>query len=240
MSQRTDEVWKAATLTAAFLKGVRGAIPLAMEQLDVMARLLAASERPIRRFLDVGCGDGILAATILERFPEAEAVLIDFSAPMIDAARERFAGSPSQIHALIVDYAAPRWIESVAQWGPYDAIVSGYSIHHQPDERKREIYAEIHGLLAPGGVFVNVEHVSSASPWIESVHDELFLDHLCRYHAGKRRAEVAETYYHRADKAANILAPVELQCQWLREIGFSDVDCYMKLFELAVFGGRRA
>jgi tRNA (cmo5U34)-methyltransferase len=50
---------------------------------------------------------------------------------------------------------------------------------------------------------------------------------------------VAEKYYRRPDKMANILAPVELQCQWLREIGFADVDCYLKVLELAVFGGRR-
>ena len=42
-----------------------------------------------------------------------------------------------------------------------------------------------------------------------------------------------------AGLAANILAPVEVQCQWLREIGFTDVDCYLKMFEVAVFGGRR-
>jgi hypothetical protein len=44
---------------------------------------------------------------------------------------------------------------------------------------------------------------------------------------------------HRPDKAANILAPVEAQCDWLREIGYEDVDCYFKVLELAVFGGRR-
>jgi hypothetical protein len=25
----------------------------------------------------------------------------------------------------------------------------------------------------------------------------------------------------------------------LREIGYTDVDCYLKVFELAVFGGRK-
>ena len=42
----------------------------------------------------------------------------------------------------------------------------------------------------------------------------------------------------RDDKEANILAPVEVQCEWLRECGFEDVDCFFKFFELAVFGGR--
>ena len=27
------------------------------------------------------------------------------------------------------------------------------------------------------------------------------------------------------------------QCRWLREIGFQDVDCFWKYFELAIFGG---
>ena len=42
-----------------------------------------------------------------------------------------------------------------------------------------------------------------------------------------------------ATKAANILAPVELQCRWLREIGYEEVDGYFRIYELAVFGGRR-
>ena len=117
---------------------------------------------------------------------------------------------------------------------------SGYSIHHQPDARKREIYAEIFRLLRSGGIFIKVEHVSSPSQWIAAVNDDLFIDHLHRRSQHMSRREVAETYYYRPDKAANILAPVELQCQWLRETGFADVDCYLKVFELAVFGGRRA
>ena len=31
----------------------------------------------------------------------------------------------------------------------------------------------------------------------------------------------------------------ELQCDWRRHLGFVDVDCYLKIFELALFGGRR-
>jgi len=27
--------------------------------------------------------------------------------------------------------------------------------------------------------------------------------------------------------------------RWLQEIGFADVDCYFKIFELALFGGRK-
>jgi len=36
----------------------------------------------------------------------------------------------------------------------------------------------------------------------------------------------------RPGRAANILASVEEQCRWLRDIGFQDVDCFWKYFEL--------
>jgi hypothetical protein len=56
----------------------------------------------------------------------------------------------------------------------------------------------------------------------------------------RSRDEIANTYYYRPDKTANILAPVELQCAWLREIGYQHVDCYLKIFELALFGGMKS
>jgi tRNA (cmo5U34)-methyltransferase len=51
--------------------------------------------------------------------------------------------------------------------------------------------------------------------------------------------EVMASYRERADGPANILAPVGDQLEWLRELGFVDVDCAFKAFELAVFAGRR-
>jgi tRNA (cmo5U34)-methyltransferase len=240
MTKPTAAVWKSPALAALYLEGVRGAIPFAQEQIDVMLRLLAGCGRAIGRVLDIGCGDGVLAAAILDRHPDAHALLIDFSEPMLEAARKRFAGRERAVDLLALDYGQPQWIRAAAPFGPFDAVVSGYSIHHQPDSRKKEIYAEIHDLLAPGGIFVNVEHVASGSDWLGTVHNELSLDSLQRWQPAVPRQEIEATYCQRSDKEANILAPVETQCEWLRAVGFADVDCYFKVFELAVFGGRRA
>jgi tRNA (cmo5U34)-methyltransferase len=64
---RRDEVWKSPALAHAFLEGVRGGIPFAAAQLDVLLRLAAADGRPVARFADLGCGDGVLAGAILGR-----------------------------------------------------------------------------------------------------------------------------------------------------------------------------
>ncbi len=231
-------VWQTNTLVHTYLTGVRGAIPHANEQIEVMLRLIRAAGVPVNRFLDLGCGDGILGRAILQQYPQAQGVFVDFSEPMLAAARERL-GDEGDTAVILADYGEPGWTEKLD--GPFDVVVSGYSIHHQPDARKREIYAEIYDLLRPGGVFINVEHVASADAWVESVFQDLFVDRLYAYQQANgstmSREEVDRTFYSRPDKVANILAPVEEQCRWLRAIGFAHVDCYLKIFELAVFGG---
>jgi SAM-dependent methyltransferase len=242
MAATDDRVWQDSGVARRYLEGVRGAIPLAEEQVETMLRLLRARSLPLRRILDLGCGDGFLAAPVLDEWPESFAVLVDFSDTMLDAARRRFEEQPDRVAIIQADYGEPGWRDALGERDVYDAIVSGYSIHHQPDERKRSLYQELFGLLAPGGLFVNIEHVSSPTPWIEEQAEEHMIDALFAYHSGAgsmTRDEVAKKFVRRDDKQANILAPVELQCDWLREIGFEDVDCYLKIFELAVFGGRK-
>ena len=234
-----DTVWQGQQLTTTFLEGIRGAIPFANEQIDIMLRLIRASQSDVRAFLDLGCGDGILGHAIYRDHPQAQGVFADFSEPMLTAARERLTGFAAAV--MQIDYGDPAWVTEMTAHAPFDVIVSGYSIHHQPDERKQAIYREIYDLLATGGIFVNVEHVSSSSEWIEARFEELFIDSIYAYHqqinGQKTRQELNKEFYDRPDKAANILVPVEQQCDWLREIGFAHVDCYLKVFELAVFGG---
>lgn len=241
---RQDTVWQAAGLANAYLNGVRGAIPLAAEQINVIVRLSRAAHPQARTLLDLGCGDGILGHALLDAYAgnDLTAVFADFSPGMLDAAQLRLNGYAA--HFVQVDYAHSDWVDYVRYPLPddadgFDVIVSGFSIHHQPDVRKRELYQEIYNLLAPGGIFLNLEHVASASRWGEEQFEAYFIDSLYHYHKGrgKTRDEVAADFYHRPDKVANLLAPVEAQCGWLREIGYANVDCFLKVFELALFGG---
>lgn len=238
----TDEVWKQSAVVNRYLS-YRSAIPMAQEQIGVMLSILKSRTQPLKNFLDLGCGDGILGATLLGEYPAAQGVLADFSETMLDQAREQLKEFAGQLAFENLDYGDPVWVKRMQAYAPFDAVVSGYSIHHQPDVRKREIYAEIYSLLSLGGWFINIEHVSSAA----QLNIDLFEQHYvtARYAIEKQNDglrtfdQLAEEYKNRPDKAANILAPVELQCDWLREIGYEQVDCYFRIYELTVFGGRR-
>nr|VFK50985.1 MAG: Methyltransferase domain-containing protein [Candidatus Kentron sp. TUN] len=240
MNQKSE--WQTEELTRTFLKGVRGAIPGVDLQFTVIGKVAQQWAKSPRRILDLGCGDGILGRFLLQFFPSASGLFLDFSDPMLDAARENVGPLPSAT-VIKADFATPQWTKVARPHGPFDMVVSGFAIHHQPNERKVKLYSEIYGLLSSGGIFLNLEHVASATNAGERLFDDFFIDHLYDFQrksdAGIDRNTIADRYYKRPDKKENILASVEEQCGWLRQIGFTDVDCFFKVFELAIFGGRK-
>jgi SAM-dependent methyltransferase len=237
----TGETWRQPEVAAAFLAERSVAIPDRQRQLEVLVRLLRAAPRQPGHVLDLGAGDALLLASVLEAFPQSAGVALDFAPLMLDHARQRLAPFGTRCHTAEADLRGPEWRRAVR--GRFDAVVSGFAIHHLPDERKRALYQEIYDLLNPGGVFVNCEHVASPSPNVERLFDDAMAEHLWR----RRRErgdevsleQVRRELLERPDRADNILAPVDEQCRWLRAIGFVDVDCFWKHFELAIFGGFR-
>ncbi|MGA3024185.1 MAG: class I SAM-dependent methyltransferase [Bryobacteraceae bacterium] len=167
------------------------------------------------RVLDLGSGDGRLLGLVKLARPDALAVAVDFSETMLERLRARFAADP-RVEVVAHDLNHP-----LPDLGRFDAVVSSFAIHHVPHERKRALYSEVFGLLAPGGVFLNLEHVSSPS---DALHRR-FIDAL-----GVRPGD---------EDPSNKLLDMETQLAWLREIGFTDVDCVWKWLELALLTGAK-
>jgi SAM-dependent methyltransferase len=213
-------LWSSTDHAAEYL-GRAASVP---HRTEGEAALLEFIPRSTRRILDLGTGDGRLLALIKgelsERLrgekplPRIEAVAVDFSPAMLEAVNRRFAGDPYvAIKKHDLDYSLP-------DLGKFDAVVSCFAIHHVTHERKRALYAEIYTLLNPGGVFCNLEHVASPSV---GLHDEMLV------HLGRTPEN---------EDPSNKLLDVETQLQWLREIGFMDVDCHWKWREFALLAGR--
>jgi ubiquinone/menaquinone biosynthesis C-methylase UbiE len=169
-----------------------------------------------RRILDLGTGDGRLLALVKMARPQAQGVALDFSPTMLAAVRKRFADDPS---VTVLEHNMENPLPDLE---PFDCVVSSFAIHHLKDDRKVALYSEIFQALAPGGVFCNLEHVTSPS---QVLHED-FLRAM-----GKSPSE---------DDPSNRCASAAIQLAWLEQIGFDRVDCYWKWREYALLAGYKA
>ena len=235
------QIWQDPELVSRFTDRRRGGLLGGAVQTETLLRLLSVVASESLTVLDLGCGDGVLLETVLEARPGARGIALDGSPAMLEKARMRL-GENDNVMFIEADFNTPDW-RAKLPYPTYDAVVSGFAIHHSEDKRKRALYEEIYGLLNPGGVFVNIEHVASASARGERFFEEAFAENVARFRQSRGEKVTTDQALAemrtRPDKAANRLASVETHLAWLREIGFVDVDCYWKHFELALLAGYR-
>jgi len=179
------------------------------------------------KILDLGAGTGIFSQFVLEKYPQADITLLDFSEQMLSVARERFKDIKN-VSFQVAD------MMSFEPQQKYDAVISSLAIHHLTDEDKQKLFKKIHGMLNDGGFFVNAEQVKGTTDYIHSFYTQRRhhrLDH------SELNREAAEASYERnkLDKCAS----VSQQLAWLKEAGFNEVDCPFKYYIFAVLWGMK-
>jgi tRNA (cmo5U34)-methyltransferase len=176
------------------------------------------------KIMDVAGGDGWLPERLLQEFPNAEATVVDGSPEMVRRAEERFRPFGGRGHVVEVDLMSPDW--RIAAGGPYDYILSTIALHNLEDpKRLREVYGEVYELTAEGGLFVNFDYVRAAHPSLGRVFQWASADP----DAGFMAVRGYRPY----------VGSVDEHLAWLREAGYSPVDCFWREFRIALFGGFR-
>jgi len=243
--KHAENIWTDSKIAQDYLEGTRAAIPLATEQITTILKIIKIAGNSVNRVLDVGCGDGILGRAIAQIYPKAEYTFSDMSEAMINAVKAKLRAhqSPARVNFHSCNMEDSHWQDELLPRGPYDVIISGLAIHHLTHRRKRELYADIYDLLSSDGIFLNLERVESRSDLGVRLNNENYIDSLYAFHSASNsslsREEIGEKYYYQPLKQSNILATAEMQTEWLRDLGFVDVDIFFKIFEIAIFGGRK-
>jgi len=147
------------------------------------------------RIVDLGAGDGAIAELVLDTYPCAEAVLVDFSAIMMDKGTERMRRFGDR-------YRYVSWDMNVGDWppdltGPFDAVVSSAAIHHLQNDRKKWLAAAVYARLAEGGVYANYDLFRNPDAVYpdDEVHDRTLatIDQARQFLADTRYADISVT-----------------------------------------------
>jgi tRNA (cmo5U34)-methyltransferase len=150
--------WQRQETARAWDAGGAGQLPTRAEQQDVLLALLAAANVADGAVLDLGIGSGLVAEAVLDLLPDAQLVGLDFSAAMLDLARERLDRFGSRVHLLGHDLAKLDSIDLPDLH--YRAAFSIQTMHHLSDSDKAAALAWTAGVVDPGGLIVVIDRVS--------------------------------------------------------------------------------
>ncbi|MBD2529159.1 class I SAM-dependent methyltransferase [Nostoc flagelliforme FACHB-838] len=224
--------------TADFDTGIRQLLPRYDEMLEVIARCLPSTSR---RILELGCGTGELSLKILNRFPDAQVIALDYSPRMLQFAQDKITAAGYQ----------KRWVGTQADFGDwannpekldigseFDGCVSSLAIHHLQDEMKLKLFERIAASLTQDGYFWNADPTLLESPALAEAYkvarEEWSLQQGTSLTEIRAKLGVTSTQgYSSQDQLATLGAHLQM----LTKAGFKIVAVPWKYYGLAVFGG---
>jgi trans-aconitate methyltransferase len=107
------------------------------------------------RVLDLAGGTGTISLRTLSRFPGARVTVLDQDPVLLAIATASLRDRATVVSA---DLGSPQWSNALPH-REYDAVLTATALHWLPAERVAALYAEVHEVLRPGGIFVNADHM---------------------------------------------------------------------------------
>ena len=108
--------------------------------------------------LDLGSGPGSLAVRVLRRIPAATVIAVDADPLTLGLGRAAWREVPG-LRFVDADLRTPGWSAGLDLDRQPDAAVSTTALHWLTAPALTALYAELAGLLRPGGLLLNGDHM---------------------------------------------------------------------------------
>lgn len=202
-------------------------IPNYRQMVEVLVSILPFKQHQIFSVIDLGCGTGTISREIKNTFPNINLTCVDIAKNMLDIASAKNGPDTILIHADFNTFVFPQ---------KYDAIVSSLALHHlEADEDKQGFYAKIFGALNDGGIFVNIDVVTSDDSLLQQVNLQKWKNFMVNNTSIDEVENKWLPNYYAEDRPISLLRHLEM----LKETGFSMVDVVYKYYNYAVYCARK-
>jgi tRNA (cmo5U34)-methyltransferase len=196
-------------------------VPMYRECLESTVDWCTRFARQGTRVYDLGCSTGTLMKRLADQLPADSGVRlvgIDNSAPMLEKAREKLAGSPLPCKLMEADLQGDFPISNAS------VVIMNYTLQFLPPERRQALACKIFKGLNDGGLLILIEKVKSDN----LIFDKTFIEF---HHAHKK----AQGYSHleisrKREALENVLSPwtVGKNITLLMEAGFLSTELFFK------------
>ncbi|MBB1252830.1 class I SAM-dependent methyltransferase [Streptomyces sp. OF3] len=157
-------------------------LPDREERFRTMLDVVEAAVGRTPRVLDLACGTGSISDRLLTRMPDAHSTGVDLDPALLTLARGHFADD-KRVEFVRLNLRDADWTDHLPH-RQYDAVLTATALHWLTHGELVALYGRIAGVLRPGGVFLNVDHMPDpTTPRI---------DQLMAVHDRARRAEEKE------------------------------------------------
>ena len=224
------------------------------ERFETMIRIIRDTQPRISRILDLGCGSGSLMLELLEAFPEAKVIGIDYDPTLLLLARGRLAGFGERATIVLADLRDAKWVDNIST--PVNAVVSATALHWFTENHLSKLYEQIAAVMRSGGIFLNADHVGSGSEAIQTAWERN--RQAMRLSESDPNADDWDGFWNDYFDALGLDIrdfhqrvvgghedgieeglPLTWHFDMLRKSGFSSVDCFWRLDCDAIYGGIR-
>ncbi|HLG69418.1 MAG TPA: class I SAM-dependent methyltransferase [Chloroflexota bacterium] len=185
--------------------------PSREEQFSAAVKLLPFQQDEHFVLMDIGAGFGAFAAYILERYPKAEAILVDYSQAMLDLAKEQQQAYAGRLIYEQIDLSSPHCLEPLQSAGA-SLAVSAIAIHNLRDPQLIQgVYAQVAACLQTPGYFINLDYVLANQREADLYYRKL-------------EAMADPSKADRVGRVPNFPGTARDQLQWLAASGFDWAD----------------
>jgi SAM-dependent methyltransferase len=227
-------------------------LPKRWERFETIAEVVRGTQDAAPRILDLGCGTGSLSLFLLERIKDSFVCGVDLDPTLLLLAESRLSRFGSRGSLALADLRGETWDIEVP--APFNAAVSATSLHWLNPDQMGDLYSRLPGLLQPGGVFLNADHVGSDSVRIRETWskirqaeltgkpadpvaddwDGFWNAYLTSLGPGSRRVRAAAVGNWEGVEEG---MPLAWHFDQLRRSGFHTVDCFWRYGGDAIYGG---
>jgi len=239
MSEFEKSNWVKAEYSKKYLDNADNYIP----ERKTLLRILTSFYRNFigiggnKRILDLGCGDGILGKTLYDIDKQIEIVVTDGSEEMLNTARVNLSNvNVKEFRLTTFDEI----IKGKFNWEPFDFIMSAFAIHHLELSQKKALFYRIIEALNSGAYFLNIDVALPANSQTEDWYYELWREWIDCHHKSLNIANPFEHVPNEARaKSENYYDPLQIQLDYLSDIGFVDVECHYKYGLFTIYGAKK-
>ncbi len=234
-----DLRWSEAN-SRSFIERARCFVPERDAQIDAVCSQLAYLNQP--RILELCCGDGLLAQSLLERLPGSAVRGLDGSDEMLKSASMRLEPFGLRFQPGKFDLFAFDWRNSGER---YHAIVSSLAIHHLDGPGKARLFQDVFEMLHPGGAFIIADILHPTKPdgmvYAAKIYDATVrrqsLDFTGSLELFEQFDSAEWNFFRYPDDPTDKPSSLFDQIKWLEQAGFEQADVFWMQAGHAVFGG---